>query len=473
MPHLLLVPLRHVSTPTLLLLLATAVTARAGTDADAHARRLAQLAEQKAESDAETAASNAETAKSQAALAALKAQIGDVSSGYTGQVDAKDKTGSVEAALLAALAVETAAKEIVEQVRNAPPLPKHVAVDTAKTTGHGQTADAEAKKVDNADARPELVVVTPSDAPTFQTYISYEIQLSIVTKAFEDAAAASRAADAADHPETDHGDRVESSAFAAAPPLAGADLALGGLDKILSFFRSDYSVQGVALSLDDSLLVHALAGAAAVQWHVELPATYRGARLPLVLKRVTDDFKKLSEARALAVERRSHHDAIVGSLGSSPSEKKRAERHASAALACKSAIDVHDAFMGRLTSPDAKGAIGLADLARDAALFETLETSQLLAVKLQVSGGAYYTKKNVWVSLGAMPIFHMGGVVASYVLFDGKSGTVLSAGVVPVHGGFVKANRLQARIEAAHPTQATVRDCSKGRPRRQTWHPIY
>jgi len=46
-----------------------------------------------------------------------------------------------------------------------------------------------------------------------------------------------------------------------------------------------------------------------------------------------------------------------------------------------------------------------------------------------------------------MPFFHMGGVVASYLLMDGKTGNVVRAGVVPVHGGFIKANDLQDTLK--------------------------
>ena len=52
------------------------------------------------------------------------------------------------------------------------------------------------------------------------------------------------------------------------------------------------------------------------------------------------------------------------------------------------------------------------------------------------------SKKNLWTALGGMPLFHMGGAAVSYRLLNGTDGTVAAAGVVPVHGGYVKAGKL-------------------------------
>ena len=47
-----------------------------------------------------------------------------------------------------------------------------------------------------------------------------------------------------------------------------------------------------------------------------------------------------------------------------------------------------------------------------------------------------------------MPFFHMGGTVASFALIHGKTGAVVAAGTVPVHGGFFKATKLANEIVA-------------------------
>ena len=57
------------------------------------------------------------------------------------------------------------------------------------------------------------------------------------------------------------------------------------------------------------------------------------------------------------------------------------------------------------------------------------------------AGGSNYVQKDLWTGLlGFMPFKVMGGVVATYALFQGSSGVVLTSGVVPVHGGFYKVN---------------------------------
>ena len=72
---------------------------------------------------------------------------------------------------------------------------------------------------------------------------------------------------------------------------------------------------------------------------------------------------------------------------------------------------------------------------------------QLLIVKIQKAGGAHYTKKNMWTLFGGMPFYHMGGVIVSFVLLDGAAGSVAKSGVVPIHGGFVKANKVETHIK--------------------------
>jgi len=52
-----------------------------------------------------------------------------------------------------------------------------------------------------------------------------------------------------------------------------------------------------------------------------------------------------------------------------------------------------------------------------------------------------------------MPFFSMGGVVVSYNLFNGQSGAVLSAGAIPISGGFVKVGHLSKFLEDSQDTQ--------------------
>ena len=48
-----------------------------------------------------------------------------------------------------------------------------------------------------------------------------------------------------------------------------------------------------------------------------------------------------------------------------------------------------------------------------------------------------------------MPFFTMGGVVANYSLFKGETGVILSAGAIPLDGGFFKVGRLPKELNGA------------------------
>jgi hypothetical protein len=127
---------------------------------------------------------------------------------------------------------------------------------------------------------------------------------------------------------------------------------------------------------------------------------------------------------------------------------EQAEAHTAAAEAWKAAIGFYDSFFTKLTAADDKGAVPLTDVIRENDAYTALNNGDLLLiVKLQNSGGAFYTKKNMWSFFGGLPFYHMGGVVASFVLLDGTAGTVKASGVVPVHGGFVRASKLQAELD--------------------------
>ena len=113
-----------------------------------------------------------------------------------------------------------------------------------------------------------------------------------------------------------------------------------------------------------------------------------------------------------------------------------------------SAAGVYDSFFGKLTAADDKGNIPLTTVVRDTVVADTLKNGgMLLVAKVQKAVGSFYTKKNMWTLFGGMPFYNMGGVVVSFALLDGAAGTVIQAGIVPVHGGFVKSNRVQATVE--------------------------
>src|SRR5574337_572239 len=372
--------------------------------------------------DAEKAAADASKAQADAALATFKAKVGEVpTSGYTGDVTLKEKAGTMEAALLAAKAAKEAAQRIADA------LPKQ-----------------NPKKI--------LLLYGAAEVPNFQALTAYRAQIPWVRKRFDDAQEASNDANRRAPAPADF--KVE-----AVPLAAAAGLGLDAVNKLLGFFRTDYTVGGVDLTLEDSLLVHALAGLIAdsdKNLDVQLPAVYNPGALSDAGSGILNELTTLSLLRSGAQDKANQHDKLSArftedakkATGEAKTKlEDKAKLHKVAADAWKAAIGLYDSFFSKLITADDKGAVPLTNVIREGVVAEVLSKANLLLlVKLQRSGGAYYTKKNMWTLFGGMPFFHMGGVVASFVLLDGKTGTVQSSGVIPVHGGFLKAGDLQQQV---------------------------
>jgi hypothetical protein len=388
----------------------------------AAAKAAKELADaEKAAADAQKAAADARKAQSEAALAAFKASVGDVTaSGYTGAVNLAEKAGTTEATLLAAKAVNTAAQRISEAL---PPGPEK-----------------------------EIIILAMGEMPNFQPAILFRTQIAVYKKAFTEAQKISDAADKT---------APEPSGFKleAVPVAAAAGVALDALNKLLSYFRTDYKIGGIDLTLDDSVLIHSLAGVIAdsnKRKGVKVLGFYNPAALSEDGSGILLELTNLSHLKTGSLERANRHDKLSGRFAEdagkeSDNQKKadflnKAKTHKAAADALRLAASSYDNFSTKFTTADDKGGIPLANIIRDIAVFNALKDNDLLAVKLQKFGGAYYTKNNIVTFFGGMPFFHMGGVVASYLLMDGATGTVLRSGVVPVHGGFIKANDLLGEV---------------------------
>jgi hypothetical protein len=374
--------------------------------------------------DAHRSAAEARKAQAEASLAALKSQIGEVTaSGYTGDVSLKDRAGAMEAALLAAKAVNTAAARILAE------LPKQ---DGAKKN---------------------VLLFAAAEVPTLQAFLAFRVQTALVTKAFDDAR----------HVSTPTGEPASSSDLAQAtflPVAAAAGLTLDAVNKLLGYFRTDYTIGGIDISWDDTILIHSLAGKIAKSdrnLSVQLPAVYNARALADGEKSIFDELLRLAtlrrDAQAEAIQRDARAAQLTEEAGKETDRVKQqellnaAKLDKSAADAARAAIGIYEGFLAKVTTCDDKGGVSLTNVIRESAVAGALLGSDLLLlVKVQRSGGAYYTKKNLWSFLGGMPFFHMGGVVVSYALMEGNTGTVLRSGVVPVHGGFLGASEVQESL---------------------------
>jgi hypothetical protein len=381
--------------------------APAATDAEISAANAA-----KAAADAEKAAADARKAQADAELAAFKAQVGEVPAGpYHGDVDLRDRAGAMEAALLAAKATNVAATTIATAVKEA----------LASKGKH------------------DVLLYAAGDVPTFKPLVAFRAQTALVGKALADAISASKKADAAAPPER----------TLAVPPAGAVGVGLDAVNKLLGYFRTDYAIGGIELASDDSVLVQALASRIAKEASVDVrvpgiydpvPAEPAGA----ILARLTE----LSTAGVQARSRVASHEAAAKRFTEAkPPEPAKAAIHQNAADGLKSALTLADGLVAKLGAADDKGVIPLVAASREASIAEALAGgSYLLVVKLHRTGGAYYKKSNLWTFLGGMPLFHMGGAVTGYLLLEGATGKVVASGVVPVHGGFVKAGALEGEL---------------------------
>jgi hypothetical protein len=354
----------------------------------------------------------------------LKAVTADLpASGLTGGADLKDKAGDLEAALLAAKAVGEAAIAISATISNFVP-----------------AAGA---------ARPAIVIVAAAEVPAFQASTTYDLQAAIVKQALDDAIAAVPAR------------RTAFESFGV-PAVAAAGLALDAANKLLSFFRTDFTVSAAAVSLDDGILVNAVAS----HLHVAKPTPFKvfvpGIFNPAAAagasgKALLDELMAMaSQKRAaddLLKERQAAIERLGPPAGAAEADDAKQAREQSLATQLKlagglrCAIAAFDGWFGKLAAADDKGGTLLGVIAREKAIQQQLKEGHLLVLKIQKSGGGLLVKKTVWTAFGGTPIFYSGGAVVTYTLLDGQSGAVITAGVHAIHGGFVNANDLREKLK--------------------------
>lgn len=391
--------------------------------------------------DAKTAALNAQTARvkaeknlaeaqeSDAASAALKSKFEVPGSGYAGDTKVGSKAGGIESSLLAARALTLGSAKIAAKLK--PILDNSI----------GNKAPA-----------PPILLYAYGETPTFQTFVAYKTQYTIVQKAIQSALGGLDAAN-----------KIAPSLIKEAvvtPQIAG--MALDSVNKLLGFFRTDYTVEGVEVKFDDNVpLLNALAGELSgnnYKYDVRTPALYTPpvdlATDPIFVEitALANQYTTLREAVAASEAKLAVATAGAAKTGIPDADKKQLEQ---SAAALKEAIDfakaaetLYDTFYAKLVSGDDKNAFSLNTILQQSSVRNLLrEGSPLLIVKIDKAGGTYYTRKNLWTSIfGGMPFFNMGGVVITYSLLDGNTGRVLASDTVPIDGGFVKISKLPAEL---------------------------
>ncbi len=366
--------------------------------------------------EAQKSLADAQKAQSDSQLAAFKARIGDVpASGVTGGVDVKEKTGELEAALLAMRAVREAATRIGDSAHKVLP------------------------------AASKVVVMSSTDVPTFQNMMAYDTEVAVVLKALDDAV------NAASPP----GPGVRAEAV---PVFGAAGLILDATNKLLSFFRTDYVVGGITLTLDDVVALNEVAERLThLKFAVTAPSIYDPGSLAAAAKFFVDDVTRLSVLRQKAEALIKKLDEEIGTFKTAIAAEKvettkkalEAQLAAKTGLAAglRSATALMDGWYSKLGAPDGKGVAALVNVAKEKSIAAAIKEGSLLVLKVQKAGGGYLTKKNLWTFFGGMPLFHMGGAAVSFTLLNGTTGAIQTAGVVPIHGGFIKAGDIRDTLK--------------------------
>jgi hypothetical protein len=363
--------------------------------------------------EAQTATANAQKAQSEAELAALKKRFGDFAgSGISGTAELTGLAGTAEATLLGSVAVNRIAAQF--------------AIALSKLTAN------------------TLVLTTPTTVPDFQTLTAFETQFLAIS-----AAVSAARQSTSDKPTDNAGVKTES--------VAAIGLGLEAVGKILSFAKTDYKFVNLEVASTDAMLLRALAGLLKGKV-VEIPAFYLADAISAssqVLSRAGEINKWSVEAKRRIKFFEAAQAEFEKQLAAAPADQslKDGLQKAKLALATWKAVSESvDAWSKQLTTADDKGNSPIATIARQSAIKWKLDADGVLViVELHKVAGTGYTKKNLWSSLGANPFFVMGGAVASYVALDGKTGRVLDAQMLPVHGGYHSVSDIPAEVNRGLP----------------------
>ncbi len=379
---------------------------------------------------------DAQKALSDSRLAEFKSSLGEVPQApYTGSVDLKDKGSELPAALLAAKAVKAAASKIAGDLN------KVLAGDAIGGSG-----------------KRTLIVFASSEVPTFQNLAAYRAQLLPVQRALKAAI---------DESNKYKPEAVGPHLEVVPPPLGAAGFTLDAINKLVGFFRTDYTVGGAEVAFDDSVLVLEAANRFCESCDVKLPALYDPKAILQSETTIIDDLTTLSAQKIDAAGRAATHERYVESLNAMAAQEKDPAKkeeiakknqpiiaiHKEIADHLKQAISIYDQFFARMTTLNEKAnQIPIVAVAKEAAVFDALTTPEgkpayLLVLHIHKSGGGYLIKKNFWTFFGSMPLYYLGGTVVTYALLNGPDGCVRKSGVVPIYGGWVKASGMQKALE--------------------------
>jgi hypothetical protein len=343
----------------------------------------AALTAEAARLNAQAAVATAEAAKIAAEAALAKAPVAALGlPSYEGTTTLGQGAGAIEALLLATDALHAAAAGIAAAI-------------------------AEARWPAGEAFAGDFVVLAGDERLDLSELAAMRAEIRGLEAAFEPV-----------RPRGAEGEYHELTAAALAGPIAAIG-AIGGL------LRSDTSLAPVdhSASLTHRVLATAVAGKLAGR--TILPAEITGAGVdpsPAIVEQIV----RLGRARGEAA-------AWVKAL---PEDRAAdGERMRAAIARC-------DAFLTRVTMPDATGSVPAVRAAR----LEQLAEAGALVLRLHVekAGGTLITRKNLWTFFGADPVRVSGALVVSYRLVDPADGRVILADVLNFRTRLATLSEIQA-----------------------------
>ena len=221
--------------------------------------------------------------------------------------------------------------------------------------------------------------------------------------------------------------------------VAASTLALDSATKLLSFFRSDYTVSGSTLSTPDSMVAAEVANFLIISGHrVLMPQVYNQPSLTVGVQSVFQDCQFLDRQRVEAMRNIARHKEQVDAGGN---DGELIDRHQAAADRLRLAMSLHESLEKELFTIDSQGDINLEKVAMDISVEKAISSTSgeayILLLKDTKAGGTSYTEKNLWTRFGRIP-FHLGaGIVTSFLLLNGRTGQVEASGVETCHSGYV------------------------------------
>jgi hypothetical protein len=329
-------------------------------------------------------------------------------SGTTGAVAVGTGAGTAEENLLAVRALGQIADQVKDKVV--------AACKSATRNGESEIAAGAPAAGRDADALPTVVIYLGDDHPS---HAPVEIFKRTVTQLRGELSQAG----------------VKLPNDPAAPAAAG--IAVAAATAFLSYFKTDYSIQGNALTTDNGQLGAVIAERLSA---VSAGTYFASEADPEIDSTVTAQLQDLQARADVAV---AQAKSLRNQIAALPKDDPRGvPLDLQATRFEKAAADVQT-FMVALQTADATGDTPILKISRELAL-EAQPNRCNLQVKVVNSAGTTYTEKNLLSSIGFMPFYVSTTVTATYRIW-GRDNRLRSAGLLAARTPFASLNALSPK----------------------------